>query len=157
MLPPNSECVMVIYDETFYRSQNLYKIAEAYLKAIPEDVTFLASAGASGCSIAAAILTVAGMYGRELHHVHIHPKGRESHRGQDKQFSGNKYFREAAKIAFVDDFMETGGTAKKAMEQLRNFFPFRDNNCEITCLVMGYKIDTLDMGIPIYYASDFKT
>jgi hypothetical protein len=112
----------VEYDDSFFCTSRLQYWAEKYIRFLPEDVTHLLSAGASGCAIASAILAKIDET-RELKHIHIHPENRVSHRGENKRASGFRIdiVRGINNVyCFVDDFIASGATFRGVKEYMKD-------------------------------------
>lgn len=99
-----------IYNSSFFNS-SLKHFAEAYLIALPADVTCLVSRGSSGCTICSAMLALSD--NEELHHVYIKSKEESYH-----SLLGGNLDEHTEIIAIVDDFAGTGHTIEVLREWL---------------------------------------
>ena len=99
----------VQYNDTLYNSRALKEIAREYIDCLPSSVTCLVSRGASGCAIATAMLMLAP---RILKHYHIR-KEYSAHASH-----GGFFPQPHDVLAFVDDFINLGGTVQYVQGQL---------------------------------------
>ena len=99
----------ITYEKTFYGGKSLKAITKRFLKELPEDVNFLISTGSSGCAIASAMIVTAD---RHLRHCVIRKENEDSHSG----LRGFGYPKKPVG-AFVDDFISTGTTVKRVLEE----------------------------------------
>lgn len=98
----------ICYGETFYKTKSLSEWAHKYLEVLPLDVTHLISRGASGCSIASAMLVLSE---RPLYHLFIR-KGERAHSNDTTGFKP----RSTTVCAIVDDFISLGGTVEDLLK-----------------------------------------
>ncbi len=113
---------MVIYSETFYYSKSLKRYAKAYLDKLPKKIDGLLTIGSSGCSIAAAMLSLSD---RDLYHVSVR-------KSSDENSHYNKYAGRilAKNYAIVDDFAETGDTVINLLRWAEK------NGLQVSCVLL---------------------
>ncbi len=99
---------MFVYGQSFYVKDELKTHASRYLAALPTDVTCLVSTGSSGCSIAAAMLTLST---RRLRHWYIRKEGERGHSGAHT----NGAHGHRGELCIVDDFISSGDTIKRVI------------------------------------------
>lgn len=104
----------ILYGISLYKSEEMAEIGKKYLAKIPKKVEQIVSGSSSGCAVATAILFAASLEGRHMNHVFYYPeKAGCGHRGSEKRFSGIP--RTCVYTAFVDDFVDSGKTAKSVI------------------------------------------
>ena len=99
----------ISYERTFYATKRIKAATKRFLKALPEDVNFLVSTGSSGCAIASAMLVTSD---KPLRHVVLRKDSEESH-GSSRIWN----FPPNPVGAFVDDFISTGTTADRVLNE----------------------------------------
>lgn len=101
----------IIYENTLFCA-DLKKVAKAFLKKLPEQVTTLVSRGSSGCAIASAMLALSR---KSLSHVFVR-KEREISHGR-RVVNANALSADSISC-FVDDFIDCGKTVEASAEVL---------------------------------------
>ena len=94
--------ITIEYNQELFRSRDIRKCGEAYLKVLPSNITGLLSRGSSGCSIAAAMLTL-------YPHILIHTAIRKKHENAHFPWGGLQP-NSTLIYAIVDDFISGGHT-----------------------------------------------
>lgn len=120
------------YNQTLYRSLEVSREAARYLATLPEDVTSLVSRGYSGCAIASAMITLAGLEGRSLQHVCIRKNAEAGH----QHFGGQLPWQDSI-LAIVDDFIDTGDTIEAIVEIISKAMLFK----RISCILVHHIYD----------------
>jgi adenine/guanine phosphoribosyltransferase-like PRPP-binding protein len=67
------------YNQSLFNGFSLSHFVPKYFQALPKDVDFLLSRGASGCSLGAALALYAGLKGKRLSHVHMRKENEIAH------------------------------------------------------------------------------
>jgi len=127
----------VIYNNSFY-GQELKEWAKEYLNHLPPEVDTLATRGSSGCTIASAMLVLSN---RPLYHKQFRKENEKAHASYSVGHYGY------GKIVIVDDFMDTGETINKIIENLAH------DNHKATCIIVSHQFNPLSRtefnGIPL--------
>ena len=89
--------LIIEYNRELFRSDDIKECAERFLEALPLAVTGLLSTGSSGCSIAAAMLTLTH---RRLIHTFVRKTGESAH-----YHHGGQSPDQDIVYAIVDDFI----------------------------------------------------
>lgn len=109
--------VFVDYNKSFFRTKALKYWAEKYLKALPSEVTHLVCRGASGTSIASAMVV---MSDRELKTLIVRKEGENAHSCAIGGYTGCTYMANIV-CAIVDDFVASGETVNAILKAVKRY------------------------------------
>jgi orotate phosphoribosyltransferase-like protein len=141
------------YNRTLY-SPLLKDWAELMVRLLPQRVSVLVSTSSSGCALASAMIVIAAQQGRRLENIYVRKNNESAHAGRscDLLWLDTCENRVAA---FVDDFINSGETFKRAVREIGGVVELQ-YIATVTGPIDANKSDGLEMlseiaGKPIYW------
>lgn len=104
------------YNRTFY-SPLLKDWAELMVRLLPQRVSVLVSSSSSGCALASAMIVIAAQQGRRLENIYVRKNNESEHGGPSCELWWLDTCENRV-AAFVDDFINTGDTFRRAVNEV---------------------------------------
>jgi len=146
------ESKQILYNRSLYTSITLLYFTRLFYEKLPRNVDVLLSRGASGCSLAAALILYAGLRGRRLNHVHFRKKSELAHSNHagtfDEDMSGDHVY------CVVDDFISSGETLREILEKADTFKLPRPIYVLVSYLIDPDILDSLPKQIKLICVED---